>query len=108
FVFSSRRRHTSFSRDWSSDVCSSDLLLQCPVQNLGWIEAAEEGPGSSWSSGRGLFSCEVRWLAIQAIFLDRSTLTWRRCCGGTRSEERRVGSGRASGGATRCGERRQS
>src|SRR5690606_40529655 len=21
-----RRRHTSFSRDWSSDVCSSDLL----------------------------------------------------------------------------------
>src|SRR5690606_39480906 len=24
-VFSSRRRHTSFSRDWSSDVCSSDL-----------------------------------------------------------------------------------
>src|SRR5690606_41092230 len=25
FVFSSRRRHTSFSRDWSSDVCSSDL-----------------------------------------------------------------------------------
>src|SRR6266511_5639063 len=26
FFFSSRRRHTSFSRDWSSDVCSSDLL----------------------------------------------------------------------------------
>src|SRR5690606_39854252 len=26
FFFSSRRRHTRFSRDWSSDVCSSDLL----------------------------------------------------------------------------------
>src|SRR5207302_2624319 len=26
FFFSSRRRHTSFSRDWSSDVCSSDLI----------------------------------------------------------------------------------
>src|SRR6266700_1224783 len=26
FFFSSRRRHTSFSRDCSSDVCSSDLL----------------------------------------------------------------------------------
>src|SRR5690606_40420021 len=26
FSFSSRRRHTRFSRDWSSDVCSSDLL----------------------------------------------------------------------------------
>src|SRR5690606_5534193 len=25
--FSSRRRHTRFSRDWSSDVCSSDLLF---------------------------------------------------------------------------------
>src|SRR2546422_6991914 len=31
FFFSSRRRHTRCSRDWSSDVCSSDLewvLLQ--------------------------------------------------------------------------------
>src|SRR5690606_39568828 len=29
--FSSRRRHTRFSRDWSSDVCSSDL-----DQELDW------------------------------------------------------------------------
>src|SRR5690606_26298803 len=28
FFFSSRRRHTRFSRDWSSDVCSSDLLSE--------------------------------------------------------------------------------
>src|SRR5690606_40409930 len=28
FFFSSRRRHTSFSRDWSSDVCSSDLACE--------------------------------------------------------------------------------
>src|SRR5437763_10864920 len=27
FFFSSRRRHTSYIGDWSSDVCSSDLLL---------------------------------------------------------------------------------
>src|SRR5690606_39697485 len=26
FFFSSRRRHTRFSRAWSSDVCSSDLV----------------------------------------------------------------------------------
>src|SRR5690625_2053153 len=26
--FSSRRRHTRWPRDWSSDVCSSDLVLQ--------------------------------------------------------------------------------
>src|SRR6266498_5031076 len=27
FFFSSRRRHTRCGRDWSSDVCSSDLVL---------------------------------------------------------------------------------
>src|SRR5699024_12110330 len=27
FFFSSRRRHTSSKRDWSSDVCSSDLFV---------------------------------------------------------------------------------
>src|SRR3712207_7164389 len=27
FFFSSRRRHTRYWRDWSSDVCSSDLRL---------------------------------------------------------------------------------
>src|SRR6266853_4037062 len=27
FVFSSRRRHTRFDCDWSSDVCSSDLVI---------------------------------------------------------------------------------
>src|SRR5690606_29622726 len=37
--FSSRRRHTRFSRDWSSDVCSSDLryrvLLATQIASLG-------------------------------------------------------------------------
>src|SRR5256886_12797798 len=28
FFFSSRRRHTRFDCDWSSDVCSSDLLAE--------------------------------------------------------------------------------
>src|SRR5690625_7835480 len=28
FCLSSRRRHTSWPRDWSSDVCSSDLLVE--------------------------------------------------------------------------------
>src|SRR3712207_1369050 len=30
FFFSSRRRHTRYWRDWSSDVCSSDLLAETP------------------------------------------------------------------------------
>src|SRR5699024_2009697 len=29
FCFSSRRRHTRSKRDWSSDVCSSDLCPKC-------------------------------------------------------------------------------
>src|SRR4029434_4245703 len=38
FFFSSRRRHTRFKCDWSSDVCSSDLSLPvatcvCPLEN---------------------------------------------------------------------------
>src|SRR5215510_15623037 len=31
FFFSSRRRHTRWPRDWSSDVCSSDLKLLATV-----------------------------------------------------------------------------
>src|SRR3712207_8236568 len=27
YFFSSRRRHTRYWRDWSSDVCSSDLII---------------------------------------------------------------------------------
>src|SRR3712207_3490299 len=30
FFFSSRRRHTRYWRDWSSDVCSSDLIARLP------------------------------------------------------------------------------
>src|SRR2546429_1154038 len=36
FFFSSRRRHTRCSRDWSSDVCSSDLF-RSETHSLAWI-----------------------------------------------------------------------
>src|SRR5690606_41022487 len=36
FFFASRRRHTRFSRDWSSDVCSSDLY-QCGPASLAMV-----------------------------------------------------------------------
>src|SRR5690606_40861223 len=32
---SSRRRHTRFSRDWSSDVCSSDLGERAVIEGVG-------------------------------------------------------------------------
>src|SRR3712207_9596993 len=36
FFFSSRRRHTRYWRDWSSDVCSSDLpgAMQAVLDSL--------------------------------------------------------------------------
>src|SRR5947209_15587045 len=34
FFFSSRRRHTRYWRDWSSDVCSSDLRLRCRLRSI--------------------------------------------------------------------------
>src|SRR5207249_6223778 len=34
FFFSSRRRHTRSKRDWSSDVCSSDLLVGLEIHVL--------------------------------------------------------------------------
>src|SRR2546430_10400809 len=34
FFFSSRRRHTRFDCDWSSDVCSSDLNLDKPKMSM--------------------------------------------------------------------------
>src|SRR3712207_9525371 len=47
FFFSSRRRHTRYWRDWSSDVCSSDLAPVRPVTApfaavFGLLVAAEE------------------------------------------------------------------
>src|SRR5207237_3849543 len=36
FFFSSRRRHTRFKCDWSSDVCSSDLSLRDGLTRYTW------------------------------------------------------------------------
>src|SRR5690606_39676760 len=41
FFFSSRRRHTRFSRDWSSDVCSSDLSQGKSAQGHGGRNGGE-------------------------------------------------------------------
>src|SRR2546430_7736985 len=44
FFFSSRRRHTRFDCDWSSDVCSSDLVYH---GFRGWKDAAVTGKSGS-------------------------------------------------------------
>src|ERR1039457_1776688 len=47
FFFSSRRRHTRLQGDWSSDVCSSDLLVGRvgrPIDEAGMMLGNEDGP----------------------------------------------------------------
>src|SRR3712207_9150543 len=44
FFFSSRRRHTRYWRDWSSDVCSSDLIRAAGGRRRGQ-EGDGGGPG---------------------------------------------------------------
>src|SRR2546421_9596572 len=51
FFFSSRRRHTRSDRDWSSDVCSSDLVRQHVVAVAG--ARAEGDLASVRGLGRG-------------------------------------------------------
>src|SRR2546430_5429933 len=84
FFFSSRRRHTRFDCDWSSDVCSSDLIYaRKPLlnhMNISWFRAADAAGAAP--------SAQARWPAM---------LSWRGAWEGAvmtpgrRSEERRVG-----------------
>src|SRR5699024_11479013 len=45
FFFSSRRRHTRSKRDWSSDVCSSDLVYSFADKEDAEALVDEEGKG---------------------------------------------------------------
>src|SRR5690606_40778138 len=99
FFFSSRRRHTRFSRDWSSDVCSSDLKMPeqlrrivvkegqeikiIPLEEVLFIEAADD---------------YAKVTTEQKYYLKHQRMS------AFRSEERRVGKeGRWRGSARRRG-----
>src|SRR5690625_7235603 len=75
FFFSSRRRHTRWPRDWSSDVCSSDLCFK--VISL----SPKRGSLFRYSLFKSLNSVN----AIGPMVIPRKKETK------TRSEERRVG-----------------
>src|SRR3712207_8384047 len=85
FFFSSRRRHTRYWRDWSSDVCSSDLgpsfhrtQLHSLISGIPVIEVACKENG---------FVLPV----IRRQRFDQKTDLVLCPCPGKRSEERRVG-----------------
>src|SRR5256886_10386918 len=84
--FSSRRRHTRFDCDWSSDVCSSDLL--CASSD--WQRLAQQGslhdPRCDGECPRVSPATFSRWPGCCGPFLSQG------CYGPEdRSEERRVG-----------------
>src|SRR5256885_11541097 len=87
FVFSSRRRHTRLQGDWSSDVCSSDLLrrrLQPLMPGAAYLNVTPlgtmvGGQQRAWQFGATMF------MAFGALALLIAAI------GLYRSEERRVG-----------------
>src|SRR5438067_13114048 len=80
FFFSSRRRHTRSKRDWSSDVCSSDLRAGRIVDDLGDPHIGVDDDDVARGDGHAV--CAVD-LADEARAV--------RLVAGVRSEERRVG-----------------
>src|SRR5690606_41194323 len=86
FFFSSRRRHTSFSRDWSSDVCSSDLAFERQVF-LGIGRKGDQRAGARQRQREVLRKRHVR--PPFCPLHPRSA--WRNRRTARRSEERRVG-----------------
>src|SRR5256885_7392152 len=83
FFFSSRRRHTRLQGDWSSDVCSSDLLPDgTPVE----IVLNPLGVPSRMNVGQ-ILETHLGWAAKEiAVKIGALFSTENR-----RSEERRVG-----------------
>src|SRR5205809_5582410 len=83
FFFSSRRRHTRCSRDWSSDVCSSDLILNSSP--LGTRASAVMGLIAEFTIAFDQITPSIFLLARVLNPALRKTFLI------TRSEERRVG-----------------
>src|SRR5690606_40739642 len=88
FFFSSRRRHTRFSRDWSSDVCSSDLENRGERGDIGACLGGQRAARRTMfviATGAGVVGREHR--ADIAVAVEHF-----------RSEERRVGKSVELGG----------
>src|SRR5256886_4480921 len=84
FFFSSRRRHTRFDCDWSSDVCSSDLsgALDLLESARACASLEEALAGTTYSVALSARERELSHPSLDARAAARELL---------RSEERRVG-----------------
>src|SRR5690606_40609835 len=98
---SSRRRHTRFSRDWSSDVCSSDLDVVARIggdEFVVLLHRVDGAPQALVPAGK-IVEALRQPFAVEGLTLHIS------CCVGValypdhgRSEERRVGKERRDAG----------
>src|SRR5437879_10786474 len=104
FFFSSRRRHTRYIGDWSSDVCSSDLrelvLVGAVVERVRFPPHAAEHlmgmhPGARRAEDR--LGHEGRQQAPSLRHCLDGVLEGHEMVGAFRSEERRVGKERMDG-----------
>src|SRR5699024_11852555 len=105
FFFSSRRRHTRSKRDWSSDVCSSDLPRWQQYPTVPYIFPPVLRP-DLWPAAidasrvkflPGAFDAQESWNARSPTL---TTCMWR-------SEERRVGKECRSGRTRRHEEKKE-
>src|SRR5207248_5923275 len=87
FFFSSRRRHTRSYGDWSSDVCSSDLIFWPAATAIApwWRAAATLTTG--WQNGKS--RCAILPAGAKNSCSTEQATGIRRSS--KRSEERRVG-----------------
>src|SRR5438270_3409641 len=88
FFFSSRRRHTRFDCDWSSDVCSSDLDCN---------ERQEDDRLRVANRRKWIIAQAIVLLPLVAVGLSlHQRKLYRASAEVLRSEERRVGKGRGA------------
>src|SRR5690348_18301948 len=86
FFFSSRRRHTRWTGDWSSDVCSSDLAEEVVTLEIGMT--GEDAPMLARLANSAVIARSERHNGTLAVTAHCAS----------RSEERRVGKGVDLGG----------
>src|SRR5690242_21940740 len=92
FFFSSRRRHTRLTCDWSSDVCSSDLARIPTCSTL------HPGPANHWPGGPSCCCSSASPSKCRACRSTPGCPTHTSKLQRQRSEERRVGKEGRTGG----------
>src|SRR5256885_11194745 len=73
FFFSSRRRHTRLQGDWSSDVCSSDLLFAATDAQVAWTAGKLRELGVAYLLGAHCTGIEATYRLREIIGLTRKT-----------------------------------